>query len=340
MDKVLKKMLLSVMAVFVLVVFNACSIEAKSLTKGEVYRSNKGGTIEVISGSELEINKGGQITLAKYGFKDDKLRAVFGDTVVYFEITKEGLKDEKTGQVYYSKAALAALEKNVLEELKKSMVFVKGGCYQMGDTFGDGNADEKPVHEVCVDDFYIGKYEVTQKEWNAIMGNNPSEFKGCDSCPVESVSLNDAQEYINKLNSKTGKKYRLPTEAEWEYAARSGGKNEKYAGGNDIDSVAWYYKNSGGKTHPVGQKKPNGLGIYDMSGNVWEWTNDWYDKNYYSSSPKNNPQGANGGQIPVLRGGSWSNVPRDSRAAFRYWGNPDYRSFSRDLVGFRCVLTK
>src|SRR3989338_10514354 len=153
----------------------------------------------------------------------------------------------------------------------ENMVFIKGGCFQMGDTFGGGDTDEQPVHKVCVDDFHMGKYEVTQKEWVDVMGTNPSHFKGCDNCPVENVSWDDIQEYINKLNQKTGKKYRLPTEAEWEYAARSGGKNEKYAGGNNIDSVGWYDGNSGSKTHPVGQKQPNGLGLYDMIGNVLEW---------------------------------------------------------------------
>lgn len=138
-------------------------------------------------------------------------------------------------------------------------VYVDGGCYQMGDTFGDGESNEKPVHEVCVDDFYIGKYEVTQGQWKAIMrdnplGDNPSKFDECgDNCPVESVSWNDAQAFINKLNNKTGKNYRLPTEAEWEYAAKSGGKSEKYSGGNDVDSVAWYKDNSEKKHIPLEQ---------------------------------------------------------------------------------------
>lgn len=187
------------------------------------------------------------------------------------------------------------------------MVFAKGGCYQMGDTFGDGNSDEKPVHKVCVDDFYIGRYEVTQGQWKAIMGRNLSYFKDCgDNCPVEQVSWNDIQNFINKLIQKTGKKYRLPTEAEWEYAARSRGKNEKWAGTSnesEIGDYAWYLSNSGSKTHPVGQKKPNGLGLYDMSGNVWEWCSDWYGKNYYGNSPKDNPTGPSGGQFRVLRGG-------------------------------------
>lgn len=204
----------------------------------------------------------------------------------------------------------------------------------MGDTFGDGSSDEKPVHEVCVDDLYMGKYEVTQKQWQDIMGNNPSYFKNCDNCPVEQVSWNDIQEYINKLNSKTGKKYRLPTEAEWEYAARSGGKNEKYSGGNDLDSVAWYSNNSGSKTHPVGQKQPNGLGLYDMSGNVWERVQDWYDSGYYKNSPKNNPRGPDSGRYRALRGGSGNNRPRYARAAVRDRNSPDDRDY---YSGFRLV---
>jgi sulfatase modifying factor 1 len=219
------------------------------------------------------------------------------------------------------------------------LILVKGGCYQMGDTFGDGDSDEKPVHEVCVDDFYIGKFEVTQGQWKAIMGNNPSHFSSCgDNCPVEQVSYNDIQEFINKLNQRSGGgKYRLPTEAEWEYAARSGGKSEKYSGGNDVDSVAWYSSNSGSKTHPVGQKKPNGLGIYDMSGNVWEWVQDWYDGNYYKNSPRNNPTGPNSGFRRVSRGGSWGSYARLVRAANRGSYTPDDR-YNR--LGFRLVRTK
>ena len=219
----------------------------------------------------------------------------------------------------------------------EGFVFIKGGCYQMGDTFGDGDKDEKPVHEVCVDDFYMGKYEVTQKQWREIMGSNPSHFKKCDDCPVEQVSWNDTQEYINKLNQKTGQKYRLPTEAEWEYAARSGGRSEKYSVGNDIDSVAWYNSNSGDKTHPVGQKEANGLGLYDTSGNVWEWCQDWYDSDYYRKSPRNNPRGADSGQYRVLRGGSWDHEPQVLRASHRGGTTPNYRSSD---FGIRLVRTK
>ena len=213
------------------------------------------------------------------------------------------------------------------------MVFVKGGCYQMGDTFGDGYANEKPVHEVCVNDFYIGKYEVTQGQWQRIMGNNPSYYKNCgDNCPVEQVSWNDIQQFIQRLNNQSGKQYRLPTEAEWEYAARSGGKSEKYAGGNDVDAVAWYDGNSGRETHPVGQKQPNGLGLYDMSGNVWEWCSDWYGEKYYGQSFRDNPDGPSSGSYRVLRGGSWLNKPRYVRVAIRVRYFPVYRS---SYYGFR-----
>jgi len=198
------------------------------------------------------------------------------------------------------------------------MIFVNGGCYQMGDTFGDGFDSEKPVHEVCVDDFYMGKYEVTQGQWQAVMGNNPSYFKSGDNYPVEQVSWNDAQEFVRKLNQRSrGGKYRLPTEAEWEYAARSGGKREEWAGTSsesDLGDYAWYDKNSGGKTHPMGQKKPNGLGLYDMSGNVWEWVQDWYGD--YSSGSQNNPTGPSSVPSRVLRGGDEPD-PRLNGSGFR-----------------------
>ncbi|MFZ2419419.1 MAG: formylglycine-generating enzyme family protein [Smithellaceae bacterium] len=217
--------------------------------------------------------------------------------------------------------------------------FVKGGCYQMGDTFGDGGKDEKPVHDVCVSDFYMGKHEVTQGQWKRIMGNNPSSFSSCgDNCPVENVSWNDVQNFIGKLNSRTGKRYRLPTEAEWEYAARSGGKSEKWSGTSSESSLgdyAWYISNSGRRTHPVGQKQPNGLGLHDMSGNVWEWCQDWYGSNYYGGSGRDNPVGPSSGSYRVVRGGCWINLAAYARAADRSWSRP----VNRDrLLGFRLAL--
>ena len=214
------------------------------------------------------------------------------------------------------------------------MLLVKGGCFHKGDTFGDGSYDEKPVHEACLSDFYIGKYEVTQAQWQTVMGNNPSKFTG-DRRPVEMVSWEDAQNFIAKLNQMTGKNYRLPTEAEWEYAARSGGRREKWAGTSDesqLGDYAWFQGNSGSRTHVVGTKKPNGLGLYDMSGNVLEWVEDRYDDVYYEESPKDNPRGARTGDSRVVRGGSWFGNARYVRASARSWGHPANRFYT---LGFR-----
>jgi formylglycine-generating enzyme required for sulfatase activity len=218
------------------------------------------------------------------------------------------------------------------------MVFVKGGTFTMGCTSEqtDCGDDEKPAHQVMVSDFYMGKYEVTQKQWREIIGSNPSYFNNCDNCPVENVSWNDVQEFIIKLNQKTGKNYRLPTEAEWEYAARGGsaGSPTRYAGSNTINEVAWYADNSGQKTHPVGQKKANELGIYDMTGNVWEWCNDWYGSDYYSSSPQYDPKGPVTGSRRVIRGGSWFIYPQGCRVSNRISNDPDD---GYDYGGFRLV---
>jgi formylglycine-generating enzyme required for sulfatase activity len=215
-----------------------------------------------------------------------------------------------------------------------AFAWVPEGCFQMGSSEGD--SDEKPVHEVCVDGFWMGKYEVTQGQWKKIMGNNPAYFKKGDNPPVGTVSWNDVQNFINKLNSKGQGGFRLPTEAEWEYACRSGGKQAKYCGGDDVDRVAWYEKNSGNKTHPVGEKAANGLGLYDMSGNVWEWVGDWYDKNYYGNSPKNNPQGPSSGSYRVIRGGSWDDDAGICRSASRRYWPPGDRSIN---LGFRLART-
>ena len=169
------------------------------------------------------------------------------------------------------------------------------------------------------------------------MENNPSNFSGCDQCPVEEVSWNDIQEFLRRLNTRTGQNYRLPTEAEWEFAARGGNKSRgyKYAGSNNIADVAWYLSNSGYKTRPVGQKSPNELGLYDMSGNVWEWCQDRYGG--YSSSAKTNPTGSSTGSFRVIRGGSWDSDPQDCRVANRYNFGPGIRYYG--LVGFRLART-
>jgi formylglycine-generating enzyme required for sulfatase activity len=221
-------------------------------------------------------------------------------------------------------------------------VRVPGGCYEMGcGSWASGanacDSDETPAHEVCVDDFYIGTYEVTQGQWVKLMGGNPSHFNKGNSYPVERISWNDVQEFIRKINGKSGRSFRLPTEAEWEYACRSGGREERYCGGNIAKDFSWYFGSSSGTTHPVGTKSPNDLGIYDMSGNVWEWVQDWYGENYYSTTPRNNPQGPSSGTNHVSRGGSWDRIPKIGRATYRARYSSDSRNFN---IGFRLVLSQ
>jgi formylglycine-generating enzyme required for sulfatase activity len=227
-------------------------------------------------------------------------------------------------------------------ETAMEFVLVKGGCYQMGDTFGDGYENERPVHEVCVDDFYIGRFEVTQCQWNMVRGNNPSYYANCgDDYPVEGVSWDDVQQFIRILNKRTGMTYRLSTEAEWEYAARSGGKREKWAGTSseaELGEYAWYSGTSDSQPHPVGQKKPNGLGIYDMSGNVWEWVQDVYNSKAYASHARNNPVYTGKGVGHVFRGGAWYYNARGVRTTFRDRRTPGI-VIRHHLVGFRLART-
>lgn len=219
------------------------------------------------------------------------------------------------------------------------MVKVEAGSFNMGATPEMENPydSEKPVHRVTLtNNYYVGKYEVTQALWQAVMGSNPSNFKG-DDLPVETVSWNDCQDFISKLNAMTGKRFRLPTEAEWEYAARGGKKSRgyQYSGSNTLDDVAWYYGNSGNKTHVVGTKLPNELGIYDMTGNVREWCQDRYDS--YSSSPQTNPTGAASGSGRVCRGGRWYYSDWNCRSSYRHSFTPDCRY---DILGLRLVLSE
>ncbi len=221
-------------------------------------------------------------------------------------------------------------------ETEDGMVLIKGGCFDMGDIFGTGAEDEKPVHTVCVGDFYLGKTEVAQKQWEDVVGDNPSKFKSSNR-PVERVSWHKVQDFIEKLNEKTGRHYRLPTEAEWEYAARSGGLKEQWSGTNsetEIGDYAWYnYNSTKDGTHTVAEKKPNGLGLYDMMGNVWEWCSDWYDRDYYESSPAKDPEGPSEGLTCVLRGGGWKSKPEHMRTVDRNDFDPDSKKFAN--IGFR-----
>ncbi|MCK9390878.1 MAG: formylglycine-generating enzyme family protein [Syntrophales bacterium] len=260
-------------------------------------------------------------------------------------------------------------------------IFVKGGCYRMGNTFKSRKdkllpehpiyvedfaptTEEKPVHEVCVSDFYLGKYEVTNRQYRQFVletgshmpewdenestynvytgGNEHYAIMGdaltADDHPVVGISWHDAAAFTEWLSKKAGRTFRLPTEAQWEFAARSGGKKEKWAGTNDPSSLrkyAWFGDNAGERTRAVGQKLPNGLGFYDMSGNVWEWCQDWYEGHYYGSSPRNDPPGPPDGKTRVLRGGSWISIPATIRVANRDWGYPSSRT---SIYGFRVAM--
>ena len=238
------------------------------------------------------------------------------------------------------------------------MIKVEGGTFSMGATSeqgSDADDDEKPVHSVTLSDYYIGETEVTQELWEAVMGSNPSWFTGNNQRPVEMVSWDDCQKFIKKLNLLTGKEFRLPTEAEWEYAARGGkySRGYKYSGSNNADEVAWYWRNSGdkyllgewndddksiiennnSKTHLVKTKKANELGLYDMSGNVWEWCNDWYRR--YQSYSQTNPTGPSEGEHRVRRGGSYYNDDRRARVSYRNGNTPDCRYAN---LGLRLAL--
>ncbi len=253
-----------------------------------------------------------------------------------------------------SKKGPAEVEPAVDVSELDDLVLVEGGTFQMGSDSGD--EDEKPVHAVTLSSFYMGKYEVTQAQWQAVMGSNPSNFKG-DNLPVEQVSWYDAVEFCNKLSLKEGltpcysgsgtsitcdftaNGYRLPTEAEWEYAARGGNssRNFTYSGSNDLGAVGWFADNAGSHTHPAGQKLSNELGLYDMSGNVYEWCWDWYDSAYYGKSPGAGPQGAGSGSYRLLRGGSWIVDDSLCRVSFRDGNSPDN---SRNYIGFRVSRAK
>ena len=226
--------------------------------------------------------------------------------------------------------------------VKMDFVLIKAGSFQMGSEKGDPG--EKPVHGVTITKpFYMGVYEVTQAQWKAIMGYNPSEFKG-DDLPVECVSWEECQKFVAKLKEKAGQGMacRLPTEAEWEYACRAGSKTE-YSYGDDAGALgeyAWFDGNSEGKTHPLGQKKPNAWGLCDMHGNVWEWCADWLDPGYYAKSPPEDPKGPNGpGGLPpirVWRGGCWVSDAFFERSAFRGRISPSDRDY---FSGCRVVMS-
>ena len=284
-----------------------------------------------------------QVEVRKDGYATDKKSVTIseGQTMSISGTLSSNKASSSNG--YASSSSLASGGNTISIPVKKGisieMVKVEAGTFMMGATSEMQNSgdNEKPVHQVTLTkDYYMGKYEVTQALWQAVMGSNPSKFKG-DYLPVEMVSWDDCQEFIGKLNSMTGRKFRLPTEAEWEYAARGGKKSRgyQYSGSNSISDVAWYTDNSGRKTHPVGTKQSNELGLYDMAGNVWEWCQDWYDS--YVSSSQTNPTGLVLGWSRVYRGGGWNNYPSSCRSSYRSYNTP-YSCYIG--LGFRLVLSE
>lgn len=223
--------------------------------------------------------------------------------------------------------------------LDSNFIFVQGGTFQMGlpdSSLVEGGEISKPQHKVTLKSFYMLKTPVTQALWCSVMDSNPSFHKNCYTCPVENISWYDAQEFINKLNAFHKGHYRLPTEAEYEYAARGGNKSKGfiYSGSNNETDVAWFNTNSNGQSHPVGQKKPNELGLMDMSGDIWEWCSDWYGMYYYKNSPSDNPLGPANGNNKVVRGGTWSSLDEGCLIISRGAARPS----SKDkCIGFRIV---
>ena len=233
-----------------------------------------------------------------------------------------------------------ALEPSVINSLGMEFVLVPAGTFVMGAEKKEAvnvGADEGPTHTVTISKpYYLGKFEVTQEQWEAIMGENPSSHKG-KNLPVDTISWDNIYLFIRKLNQKEGQKYRLPTEAEWEYAARAGGTGLYSFGDNakELGQYGWFKDNSGGKPHPVGQRKPNAFGLYDMHGNVWEWVHDWYKDTYYTESPENDPKGPEKGLYRAERGGSWDSSANALRPTVRISNPQDTQC---PFSGFRLVL--
>ena len=319
-------------------------------------QTDREGDILYVDGKQIGVSP--QRLELSYGVHT--IRAERGEqhTEKQLEVTETGGETVVTlgfgllSQIHWS-SSVTPKQKEILSRLVGNMVKVDGGRFQMGATSeqgSDANSKEKPVHEVTLSDYYMGKYEVRQSEWEVVMGSNPSRFKGED-LPVEQVSWEDCHEFIGRLNALTGLNFKLPTEAQWEYAARGGrlSKGYKYSGSNNLGEVGWYWENSGDRvltgkwdsnevgrnhcrTHRVGEKQPNELGLYDMSGNVYEWCEDW--SGGYSVTSQRDPLGAASGFFRVLRGGSWLDVAKNCRVSIRFGRTPGNRS---NGLGFRLV---
>ena len=302
-------------------------------------QTDREGDILYVDGKQIGVSP--QKLELSYGIH--AIRAERGEqhTEKELEVTETGGESVVTlgfdllSQMRWS-SSVTPKQKEILSRLVGNMVKVDGGCFQMGGTPEQGSDaydSEKPVHKVTLSDYYIGRYEVRQSEWEAVMGSNPSHFKG-DDLPVENVSWEDCHEFIGRLNALTGLNFKLPTEAQWEYAARGGNlsKGYKYSGSNNLGEVGWYRSNSGDYTHRVGEKQPNELGLYDMSGNVWEWCEDWSGD--YSVTSQRDPLGAASGSSRVLRGGDWPYGAWSCRVSSRGNFTP---GDCDNTIGFRLV---
>lgn len=246
--------------------------------------------------------------------------------IIFFEANAQDIENSSTNRTVniVETDSLHGITVFLNDSIKFEMVLVDAGSFTMG--YENGYSNEKPLHKVTLDEYYIGKFEVNQKLWQFVVGKNPAHFKDCADCPVEMISYDDAISFIDRLNHLSGLSFRLPTEAEWEYAAR-GGSNRKltrYSGSNKIDEVAWYSKNAGERPQPVGLKLPNALGIFDMSGNVFEWTNDWMGR--YKNADQLNPAGAGKGKTKVARGGCWFDTNEGCRVHCRVEVEPSEKN--------------
>ena len=337
-----------------------CNLNCVMYIDGEEYGTLSAGRLQKIPLAEGEY----MLTFESVEYRSDRINAAFEmpnkDKLYNVDLLAKKDERERNEREEQERKAREEQERKEREErehkererreregrgefelggVEFKMVKVEGGTFTMGATAEQGSdaySDENPAYKVTLSDYYIGETQVTQALWKAVMGGNPSRFTGDDNLPVECVSWEDIiEKFIPALNRKTGRTFRLPTEAEWEYAARGGGKSKgyKYSGSDNIDEAAWYDGNSRDKTHPVRGKKANELGLYDMSGNVWEWCHDWYGD--YSSGAQPNPQGPDKGSYRVLRGGSWYYYARNCRVSYRCNYTPGRRDY---YCGFRLVL--
>lgn len=278
----------------------------------------------------VSLNGGGTFTGPLVKIKGDAGEKVSPgrDKLIVWDVISE-FGEIKSDEVVFKLIGSQHIEFNV------EFVKIEGRIFTMGSK--KGQIDEKPMHRVELDEFYISKYEITQEQWFTIMGTNPSQNHSCHNCPVENVNYHDVNEFIIKLNAiKAGDYYRLPTEAEWEFVACGSQMKSQliYAGSNNLNSVGWSNSNSDNMTHPVGQKAPNEFGCYDMSGNVQEWCHDYYSQTYYRSTPLKNPTGPKSGSTRVIRGGAYNMEGKHSNIRSRNFEDPQFRSSN---LGFRIV---